>query len=779
MASNRKRIAIIDSGALFELWDRERNSKIGLDPSKLSIASGKKAFWRCANGHGWSEPIKTIARRKHKCFYCTGRLVTSGENDLRTLYPDLAAEWDEEKNGISADRVSPKDTEKYWWKCKNGHPSFLRSVCHRVERNDVCPYCSGHQVHIGVNDLETLFPNIASEWDYERNEGVLPSQVSPNSYKSFFWICPKGHHYKKKVHARTHDLRFVNCPKCLKALGTSFPEQAIFYYAKVLFPDAISRWRGLSESGLELDIYLPSIQVGIEYDGKPFHSSKEAKEREWHKYQTCKKLNIRLIRIKEGSEEASNEAADETYYLKKRPRDSDMDRFLIALFDRLISRAGKRTSISDPSEIINIQRDTPKILEYLIDTKASFGALYPDLAKNWDVDGNGKLTPYMLSPGSLFTVHFLCERCGARWSTSPYLAIKGNRKLCKKCSMSDGGIKTTARALANNGSLADCYPRLAQEWDQEANGNLTPRDIPSKHSKEVFWKCPKCGYSWKQSPSSRIHGTHIAGCPHCSGRVALPGVDDLETLYPDIAKEWDYERNGEVLPSQIRPHSNAKRFWICEKHKVSYEQAPNNRLHHIGCPVCKGENNKTKNGRKIEQYTKDLEYLRTYLSPSEAARSLDMSPGAIRLAAIHGYVCANSYWKYEGTEFSSLRADKRIPVVAVDPKSGEETEYPSAFQAGKAVGVGHNQILCCCKGKGNYNTAGGLYWHFKDGPLQIRKNKTTARPVIGTNPITKETIEFESARAAGTAMGITSSAIVACCKGRTKTAGGHHWKYKK
>ena len=49
------------------------------------------------------------------------------------------SEFDVEKNGITPDTVSPKDTESYWWTCKYNHPSFFQSVSHRVTRNTKCP----------------------------------------------------------------------------------------------------------------------------------------------------------------------------------------------------------------------------------------------------------------------------------------------------------------------------------------------------------------------------------------------------------------------------------------------------------------------------------------------------------------------------------------------------------------------------------------------------------------------------------------------------------------
>ena len=143
---------------LLDLWDFEKNSQIGLDPKVLPVNSSKTAFWKCDDGHCWQEEIKNIYGRKYKCLYCKGSLVWPGKNDLQTLFPEIAAEWDYDKNATVPEKVSPRDTKIYWWKCKKGHPSFARSVIHRVNRHDTCPYCSGRKVLTGVNDLQTVLP---------------------------------------------------------------------------------------------------------------------------------------------------------------------------------------------------------------------------------------------------------------------------------------------------------------------------------------------------------------------------------------------------------------------------------------------------------------------------------------------------------------------------------------------------------------------------------------------------------------------------------------------
>ncbi len=90
------------------------------------------------------------------------------------------------------------------------------------------------------------------------------------------------------------------CPICRGERATSFPEQALFFYLRKLFPDAINRykpsWLRSNSSSLEIDIYIPSLCIGIEYDGRAYHKNKERDEK---KDKLVFERGIILYRIRE------------------------------------------------------------------------------------------------------------------------------------------------------------------------------------------------------------------------------------------------------------------------------------------------------------------------------------------------------------------------------------------------------------------------------------------------------------------------------------------------
>ena len=67
---------------------------------------------------------------------------------------------------------------------------------------------------------------------------------------------------------------------------------------KKRFPDALFNKRSiLPYKRLELDIWIPSLNKAIEYDGRGWHEKPEAQERDRKKNQMCKDVGISLLRI--------------------------------------------------------------------------------------------------------------------------------------------------------------------------------------------------------------------------------------------------------------------------------------------------------------------------------------------------------------------------------------------------------------------------------------------------------------------------------------------------
>ena len=137
------------------------------------------------------------------------------EHCLRTGKTDLLAEWDAAKNAPRTPQTMPHSSrEKVWWRCKQGH-SWQAGVQSRARMGCGCPVCRGRRIVAGYNDLQTKRPEIAAEWDLEKNAPLRPDAVAVSSQKRVWWRCAAGHRCRSAIADRTRP-KSSGCPYCKK-----------------------------------------------------------------------------------------------------------------------------------------------------------------------------------------------------------------------------------------------------------------------------------------------------------------------------------------------------------------------------------------------------------------------------------------------------------------------------------------------------------------------------------------------------------------------------------
>ncbi len=98
----------------------------------------------------------------------------------------------------------------------------------------------------------------------------------------------------------------------------------------------------------------------------------------------------------------------------------------------------------------------------------------------------------------------------------------------------------------NKDCLAIKIPELVKEWHGEKNKELTPYDVTYGSNKKVWWKCDK-GHEWEAPIKSRYRG---GKCPYCIGRKVC-NDNCLANVNPELSKEWNIEKNGELTPYDV------------------------------------------------------------------------------------------------------------------------------------------------------------------------------------------------------------------------------------
>lgn len=243
-----------DKVALLAHWHPQRNGE--LTPSDVSHGSNRLIWWRCEKGHEWQAKICEVARYRDGCPVCAGKTVLRGYNDLKTLHPRIAAEWNKEKNGgLTPEEVTPGCNKKVWWRCEKGH-EWEAPVKDRTVLGSNCPYCANKLIIAGVNDLASRYPALAAQWDREKNGDLLPEQVAPGSNRKVWWRCAEGHEWQAFIRSRTG--QDSGCPYCSgKKVLPGFNDLATVY------PTIANQWHPTLNGELKPTDVVPGCNKRI------------------------------------------------------------------------------------------------------------------------------------------------------------------------------------------------------------------------------------------------------------------------------------------------------------------------------------------------------------------------------------------------------------------------------------------------------------------------------------------------------------------------------------
>ena len=252
---------------------------------------------------------KAVEKRLNNLMYEQGAKTRNenqiiAKNTLELKFPEIAKEWHPTRNeGLFPSRVTPKSSKSVWWKCSSCKLEWRTKVASRVYGRG-CPECAKHKrkesfkkykLNTG-SSLAEKFPEIAKEWNYDKNGDIKPKDVNYGSNDEYWWECELGHEWKTSVKSRT--TKGTGCKYCNFELKTSFPEQAIFFYLNKVFQDVINSYQiEINNKKIEIDIFLPKFNLAIEYDGLFYH--KKRKQQDEQKNQNLNSFNLDVIRVRE------------------------------------------------------------------------------------------------------------------------------------------------------------------------------------------------------------------------------------------------------------------------------------------------------------------------------------------------------------------------------------------------------------------------------------------------------------------------------------------------
>ncbi len=422
---------------------------------------------------------------------------------LTITHPELIREIHPAKNpGFDAKKYTHGSHKIIWWKCPVGvDHEWQAAIYHRTSGRG-CPVCSNNK-RVRSNSLDAVYPILASEWHPTKNGSLTPADVQPYSNKSAWWQCkvnPK-HEWKAYVSNRHK----AGCPYC-GGLGGSRQEIRIYSELLLIFPDVEHHAKVF---GKELDVFIPSHTLGIEYDGRHWHKNKQAKDVAKNKFLKSKGVEVIRVREKGLGLTGNND-------IEINPESEELEMMLLL--------AAKIQSLLPSNSI-----EQASILEYLSERKLlnsdytkflvdwfpkpvpgqSLKEKYPQIAGQWHPTRNEYLKPSDVFPHAGQKVWWQCE-AGHEWEATIDHRTRAAGTGCPECYLTS---ERTVNVVMVNRLSARC-PSVAKEWHPTMNMSLKPEDVGYKSHKRVWWYCSN-QHEWEARIDSRTSGT---GCPFCSRR---------------------------------------------------------------------------------------------------------------------------------------------------------------------------------------------------------------------------------------------------------------------
>lgn len=204
---------------ILEFWDYEKNDALGLYPDDFCADSGAAEVWWICDSLSYHRYQCTVGKRtraqRNGCPYCSGRRVHPRDS-LAVTHPHMLAEWDYEKNeplGLRPEEITSKMAARPYWKCDRHH-SWRSPVYARALRQTGCRQCNILKaVTNDENRLSLQRPDLAKQWDQEKNGPLTPADVGIGSGLGVHWRCEEGHEWKAQVRMRA--VEGQGCVRCL------------------------------------------------------------------------------------------------------------------------------------------------------------------------------------------------------------------------------------------------------------------------------------------------------------------------------------------------------------------------------------------------------------------------------------------------------------------------------------------------------------------------------------------------------------------------------------
>lgn len=269
-------------------WNPEKIKNLAQDYTNITLFIKENASaWNAAKRLGISEEIKVhmIVEKRDSYTKEEVREIASLCGSRGELRAKNRSAYNAAKNLGIFDEVcahmSDSKTEAYTYE---ELVNIVKKCSSRGELKD--KYAGAYAVICDRDLLEILCAHLPSDKSVKFTLEQVSSFFAKENYKLISieyinanmlleTICPKGHFYSIRYGDFQQGYR---CSKCNKQ-GTSFMEEELFTVIRTIYPSTkkIRDRKVKIETkpyikGFEIDIYIPELKLGIEFDGTYHHS---------------------------------------------------------------------------------------------------------------------------------------------------------------------------------------------------------------------------------------------------------------------------------------------------------------------------------------------------------------------------------------------------------------------------------------------------------------------------------------------------------------------------
>ena len=265
-----------------------------IDHDKRENGAEYGEFWQTPSNHlkGQSHPDKRKGKISKKKSFTTEEIIVK----FKKAHPNEKLDYSEVvyKNMHTKVKIIDRDIKEdgteygeYWQEPSAhlkgcGHP--LKGVKRQIEKQS-----------LNTNEFIEKAELVHSNYDYSKVEYV-------NNKTKVIIICQKHGEF---LISPDNFLQGKGCPKCGNHL--SYAEEEICKLISKHYE--VERNNRSILNGLEIDIFVPTLKIGIEYNGLRWHSERFGKDRNYHlnKLNLANNNGIKLIQIFEDEYLNNNE----------------------------------------------------------------------------------------------------------------------------------------------------------------------------------------------------------------------------------------------------------------------------------------------------------------------------------------------------------------------------------------------------------------------------------------------------------------------------------------